>query len=87
MKLPTRLSVALATAITGLLAVIQELDVSHPVKQVSLIVGALVLALVVHPGESGTVASSTEGTPPFTIGAPAPPAAPAAPAPGAQSLS
>lgn len=86
MKLPSRLSIALGTAITGLLAVIQELDVSHPIKQVSLIVGGLVLALVVHPGESGTLSSSSEGTPPFTLGAPIPPAAPAPTPPVAQSL-
>jgi len=53
--LPTRLAVALGTTLTALIALSQEVKLSHPVHQAIIIVGGLLLAFMVHPGESGTV--------------------------------
>lgn len=75
----SRLSVVLFTLITGLIALGQEADLSHPVKVVIALVGASLLYLI-HPAEGGVVPSKSEG-PPYQTSAPA-----AAPAPPVQSL-
>ena len=62
-KLPTRLSGALGVALTGLIAVAQETHWSHEDKQAVVIVGGLVLAWLVHPGEGGVTSSSTSSPP------------------------
>jgi hypothetical protein len=73
MKLPTRLSVALGTAITAAIALAQETDWTHPVKQGIIIIGGLILALIVHPGESGVITT----TPTVAAAAPTQPLPPA----------
>jgi len=84
MKLPTRLAVALTTAITGLMALSAEVQITHTLHVVCLIVGGLVLGLIVEPGGTATV---NVNAPPYQVGAiPAAPPAPAPPAPQSRSL-
>jgi hypothetical protein len=83
MKLPTRLSLALGTAITGLLAVSGELSMSHPAHQIVIIIGGLALAFLVHPGEGGVPADppTPAPAPPYTLSTPVITPAPPTPAP------
>lgn len=57
MKLPSRLSLALGTLTTGLIALSLEVQMSHPLHVAAGLVGAFVLFLI-HPEERGAVPSS-----------------------------
>jgi hypothetical protein len=98
MKMPSlsRLSVVTGTTLAGLLALSQEVSLSHPLHVViALVIGGLLY--LVHPAEAGvlTAKAEAETAPPYPIGAQAPapaappagaPAPPAAPAPPQQGL-
>lgn len=58
MKLPAKLSAALAVAITAAIALAQEIQMPHVWHQVVVIVGGLVLALLPNPAQT-VVKSST----------------------------
>lgn len=64
MKLPSRLSLALGTLVTGLIALSLEVQMSHPLHVASGLVGAVVLFLI-HPGEAGVAAPAP--APPWTL--------------------
>lgn len=64
MKLPSRLAISSTTAITGLMLLSTEAHMSHVLHKLCLIGGAFILGLVVHPGESGTLAAAGELPPP-----------------------
>ena len=72
MKLPTRLSIALGTLLTGVGALTLEVQMSPVAHRLSLLALAFVLYLV-HPGEGGILPSANAtATPPYEVGAPAP---------------
>lgn len=65
MQLPTRLAVALTTAITALMALSAEVTMSHPMHVLCVIAGGFVLGLIVRPAEAGTLPTAAlEGPPP-----------------------
>lgn len=55
MKLPSRLSLALGTLVTGLVALSLEVQMSHPLHVASGLVGAFVLFLI-HPEDGAASA-------------------------------
>jgi len=86
MKLPVPIGGAIATALTGGIALAGELDLSHPLKQAVTIAGALAIAIVGYytvPSSSSAPASTA---PPFNIPDPLPTPAPAAAAPAGRAV-
>lgn len=73
MKLPSRLSIALGTLVTGLIALSLEVQMSHTLHVVCGLVGAFVLFMI-HPDEGGVVESrpSTSAKPDGAMAAPPP---------------
>lgn len=67
MKLPSRIAVTLTTAITGLMALSAETNMSHTAHQLCLIGGALILGLVVHPTETGSLPATEPRPTPLPI--------------------
>lgn len=64
MKLPSRLSIALGTLVSGLIYLSLEVQMSHPLHVVCGLLGAFVLFLI-HPGEAGVQA--VPPAPPWNI--------------------
>lgn len=76
MKLPSRLSIALGTLITGGLAISQEVKLDHPVRM-AIALACGVLLFLLHPEERGVVPTRPESavTPDGATPAPAQPPA------------
>jgi hypothetical protein len=57
MKFPSRLGLALGTLVTGLVGLSLEVQMSHPLHVISVLVGGFVLFLI-HPQEGGVIAGA-----------------------------
>jgi hypothetical protein len=55
MKLPSRLAIALGTLLAGIVALTQELDLSHPIHQAIVLAGAFIAAILINPNTTSSV--------------------------------
>jgi hypothetical protein len=76
-KLPVAIGGPTAAALTGLVALAGELDLSHPAKQAIIIAGGLVIAIVGYFTISPPSTPAASTAPPFSIPDPLPTPAPA----------